>query len=125
MALRIIAPWRNVVAIQSGHHYWKLMGKHMITINNVQPLDATQLTDILKTEFPSYVNERLGSNLAVEFAHVSDFVNISFPEVIEGNAYTIIVSDDSLELSDHTSEGTYNAELLEEHLIAFLILKAS
>ncbi|TKC06823.1 hypothetical protein FA048_15065 [Pedobacter polaris] len=97
----------------------------MITINNVQPLDATQLTDILKTEFPSYVNERLGSNLAVEFAHVSDFVNISFPEVIEGNAYTIIVSDDSLELSDHTSEGTYNAELLEEHLIAFLILKAS
>lgn len=96
----------------------------MITIKNVQPLSATQLTDILKTEFPAYVNEQLGSNLAVEFVHVSDFVNVSFPEVIEGNAYTITVSDDDLELTDHTTEGTYNAELLEQQLIAFLTLKA-
>ncbi len=97
----------------------------MIAINNVQPLSATQLTDILKTEFPAFVNERLGSNLSVEFAHVSDFVNVSFPEVIDGNAYTITVSDNSIELTDHTGEGTYNAELLEEYLLAFLTLKAS
>ena len=97
----------------------------MIAINNVQPLSAAQLTDILKTDFPAFVNERLGSNLAVEFVHVSDFVNVSFPEVIEGNAYTISVGDDSLELTDHTTEGTYNAELLEQQLVAFLTLKAS
>jgi len=96
----------------------------MIAIKNVQPLSATQLTDILKTEFPAYVNEQLGSNLVVEFVHVSDFVNVSFPEVIEGNAYTITVSDDNLELTDHTTEGSYNAELLEQQLIAFLTLKA-
>jgi len=96
----------------------------MITIKNVQPLSATQLTDILKTEFPAYVNEQLGSNLAVEFVHVSDFVNVSFPEVIEGNAYTITVSDDDLELTDHTTDGAYNAELLEQQLVAFLTLKA-
>lgn len=96
----------------------------MNTIINVQPLSPESLFDLLKTEFPSYVNEQQGSNLAVEFAHVSDIVNISFPEIIEGNAYTIMVSDDSLEVTDHTTEGTYNTELLEQHLVEFLTLKA-
>ncbi|AMP98764.1 hypothetical protein AY601_1855 [Pedobacter cryoconitis] len=98
--------------------------KHMISINNVQPLSSESLFDLLKTEFPAYVNEKLGSNLAVEFAHVSDIVNISFPEIIEGNAYTVTVGDNSLELTDHTTEGTYNTELLEQHLVEFLTLKA-
>jgi len=96
----------------------------MIAIKNVQPLNAAQLTDILKTDFPAYVNEQLGSNLAVDVVHVSDIVNVSFPEVIEGNAYTITVSDDNLELTDHTTEGTYNAELLGQQLVAFLEMKA-
>ncbi|MHA4893773.1 hypothetical protein ACXZ1K_03400 [Pedobacter sp. PWIIR3] len=96
----------------------------MISINNVQPLSPESLFDLLKTEFPAYVNQQIGSNLAVEFAHVSDIVNISFPEVIEGNAYTITVGDNSLELTDHTTEGTYNTELLEQHLVAFLTLNA-
>jgi len=96
----------------------------MKSINNVQPLTATELTDVLKTEFPAFINERLGSNLAVEFAHVSDFVNISFPEVIDGNAFTITVGESDLAITDHTTEGTYNAELLEEHLVAFLEMKA-
>ena len=95
----------------------------MTSINNLQQLSPESLFDILKTEFPAYVNENIGSNLAVEFAHVADIVNISFPEVIEGNAYTITVSNDSLELTDHTTEGTYNTELLEEQLISFLTLK--
>jgi hypothetical protein len=95
----------------------------MIAINNVQSLTAAQLTDILKTEFPAFVNGLLGSNLAVEFAHVSDFVNVGFPEVIEGNAYTVTVGDGNLELTDHTTGGTYDAQLLEEHLLAFLMLK--
>ena len=96
----------------------------MISIKKVQPLSAESLFDQLKTEFPAYVNEQIGSNLAVEFAHVSDIVNISFPEVIEGNAYTITVGEHSLEITDHTTEGTYNTELLEQHLLEFLTIKA-
>lgn len=96
----------------------------MISINNVQPLSPESLFDLLKTEFPAYVNDKIGSNLAVEFAHVSDIVNISFPEIIEGNAYTINVSEDSLDITDHTTEGTYNTALLEEHLLEFLAVKA-
>ena len=96
----------------------------MITINNVQPLSPESLFDILKTEFPAYMNEQLGSNLSVEFAHVSDIINISFPEIIDGNAYTVTVGENNLEITDHTTEGTYNTELLEQHLLEFLTLKA-
>ena len=96
----------------------------MIAINNVQPLSPEALFDLFKTEFPAYVNELLGSNLTVEFAHVSDIINVSFPEVIEGNAYTLTVGEDTIEVTDHTTEGTYNTELLEQHLIEFLTLKA-
>jgi hypothetical protein len=95
----------------------------MIAIKNVQPLSAAQLTEILKTEFPSFVDQKLGSNIAVEFVHVSDFVNISFPEVMEGNAFTITVSENNLELTDHTIQGTYNAELLRQQLVEFLTQK--
>lgn len=97
----------------------------MITIDNVQPLSPESLFELLKTEFPAYVNEQLGSNLVVEFAHVANIVNISFPEVIDGNAYTITVGENNLEVTDHTTEGTYNTELLEQHLKEFLTLKAS
>ena len=96
----------------------------MIAINNVQPLSPESLFDILKTEFPAYMNEQLGSNLSVEFAHVSDIINISFPEIIDGNAYTVTVGENNLEITDHTTEGTYNTELLEQHLLEFLTLKA-
>ena len=96
----------------------------MISINNVQPLSSESLFELLKTEFPAYINEQLRSNLAIEFAHVSGIVNISFPEIIDGNAYTITVGDNSLEITDHTTEGTYNTELLEQHLVEFLTLKA-
>jgi hypothetical protein len=96
----------------------------MISINNVQPLSPEALFDLLKTEFPTYVNEQLGSNITVEFAHVSDIVNISFPEVIDGNAYTLTVTEESIEVTDHTTEGNYNTELLEQHLVEFLTLKA-
>ena len=96
----------------------------MISINNVQPLSPDTLFDLLKTEFPAFVNDSLRSNLTVEFAHVSDIINISFPEVIEGNAYSLTVSEDSIEVTDHTTEGTYNTELLEQHLIEFLTQKA-
>lgn len=96
----------------------------MITINNVQPLSPEALFDLLKTDFPAYVNEQLGSNLTVEFAHVSDIINISFPEIIDGNAYTLTVSEENIEVTDHTTESTYNTELLEQYLIEFLTVKA-
>lgn len=97
----------------------------MISINNVQPLSPEALFELLKTELPGYVNNALGSNLNIEFAHVSDILNISFPEIIDGNAYTLTVGDNSIEITDHTSESTYNTELLEQQLIGFLTLKAS
>lgn len=96
----------------------------MISINNVQPLSPEALFDLLKTEFPAYVNELLGSNLTVEFAHVADVINITFPEIIEGNAYSLTVSEDSIEITDHTTGGSYNTELLEQHLTDFLTQKA-
>jgi hypothetical protein len=71
------------------------------------------------------VNEQLGSNLTVEFAHVADIINISFPEIIEGNAYTLTVEDDEIQITDHTIEDSYNTELLEQHLQEFLVLKTA
>jgi hypothetical protein len=97
----------------------------MIPIKNVQSLSSENLFNVLKTDFPAYVNEQLGSNLTVEFAHVADIINISFPEIIEGNAYTLTVEDDEIQITDHTIEDSYNTELLEQHLQEFLVLKTA
>ena len=97
----------------------------MIPIKNIQSLSSENLFNVLKTDFPAYVNEQLGSNLTVEFAHVADIINISFPEIIEGNAYTLTVEDDEIEITDHTIEDSYNTELLEQHLQEFLVLKTA
>jgi hypothetical protein len=97
----------------------------MIPIKNIQSLSSENLFNVLKTDFPAYVNEQLGSNLTVEFAHVADIINISFPEIIEGNAYTLTVEDDEIQITDHTIEDSYNTELLEQHLQEFLVLKTA
>lgn len=97
----------------------------MISINNVQPLSSQTLFDLLKKEFPSYINELLDSNLTIDFAHVFDVISITFPEIIEGNAYTLTVGEKSIDITDHTSEADYNTELLEERLTEFLMIKAS
>jgi hypothetical protein len=96
----------------------------MTTIKNVKPLSAEKLFDLLKTEFADYINAKLGSNLAIDYAHVSDVINVLFPEVIEGPALTITVSDDGLTVTNHASEADYNTELLEENLVAFLEAQA-
>ncbi|MET1056070.1 MAG: hypothetical protein ABWY16_12240 [Pedobacter sp.] len=96
----------------------------MTAINNIQPLSPEAVFDLLKVEFSEYVNNALGSNLSVEFAHVADIVNISFPEVIEGTVFTLTISDDSIEVSKNETEGDYNTDLLEEQLNAFLTVKA-
>jgi hypothetical protein len=97
----------------------------MATIKNVKPLSAVRLFDLLKTEFAEYINSKLASNLAIEYAHVFDEINVSFPEVIEGPALNIAVSDEELTVTLLATEGDYNADLLEEHLIGFLEQQAS
>ena len=96
----------------------------MTTIKNVQPLSPEAVFDLLKIEFSEYVNQALRSNLSVEFAHVADIVNISFPEVIEGTVFTLTISDNSIEVSKNENEGDYNTDLLEQHLNEFLTVKA-
>jgi hypothetical protein len=97
----------------------------MATIKNVQPLSAEKLFDLLKTEFADYINGKLGSNLAIDYAHVYDEINISFPEVIEGPALNITVTEEDLTVTVLATGSDYNTELLEEHLIGFLELQAS
>ena len=96
----------------------------MATIKNVKPLSAEKLFDLLKTEFTDNINEKLDSNLAIEYAHVFDEINISFPEVIEGPALNITVTADELIVTVLAAGSDYNTGLLEEHLNAFLEEKA-
>ena len=96
----------------------------MTTIKNVQPLSPEKLFDLLKTEFADYINERLDSNLAIDYAHVYDVINVMFPEVIEGPALTVIVTDEEITVTVQATDSNYNTDLLEEHLIGFLEEKA-
>jgi hypothetical protein len=96
----------------------------MNTIKNVKPLSAEKLFDLLKTEFADYINDKLGSNLAIDYAHVADIINILFPEITEGMVFTLTVSDEAIEVERVEITEDYNTELLEQHLIAFLTLQA-
>ncbi|WP_026899159.1 hypothetical protein [Daejeonella oryzae] len=96
----------------------------MTTIENIQPLSAETLFDLLKKEFADYINAKLDSNLTIEYGHVYDVINILFPEVLEGNAFTVTVSDNEITLLNNAEESEYNTELLEQHLINFLNEKA-
>lgn len=97
----------------------------MITIANVQPVSAEKLFDLLKKEFPDYINSKLDSSLAIDFAHVYDVINVLFPEVIEGVALTLTVTDEEITVSNNAVEHVYNTALLEEQLINFLTEKCS
>jgi hypothetical protein len=92
----------------------------MTTIKNVKPLSAEKLFDLLKTQFGTYIDAKLDTNLAIEYAHVYDVINISFPEIIEGTVFTLIVNDNEVELSNNGEKTEYNTELLEQHLLEFL-----
>jgi hypothetical protein len=96
----------------------------MTTIKNIQPLSAETLFDILKKEFTNYLNTALGANMSVEYAHVSDIINIHFPEITKGIVFSLTVSDDEILIEQGEIEEDYNTELLQEHLINFLTLKA-
>jgi hypothetical protein len=96
----------------------------MNTIQNVKPLSAEKLFNLLKTEFADYINAKLGSNLAIDYAHVSNIINILFPEVTEGIVFSLTVSDEDIVVEGSEIKEDYNTALLEEHLIAFLTLQA-
>lgn len=98
--------------------------KPMATINNVKPLSAEKLFDLLKTGFADYINAKLGSNLAIDYAHVYDEINVLFPEVIEGPALNITVTDNELTVTLLATGSDYNTTLLEENLVAFLTEQA-
>ncbi|MES2107746.1 MAG: hypothetical protein V4577_03295 [Bacteroidota bacterium] len=97
----------------------------MNTIKNIQPIGAEKLFDLLKTEFGNYIDTKLDTNLAIEYAHVYDTINVSFPEIIEGTVFTLIVNDNEIELSNNGENSEYNTDLLEQHLLEFLNEKCS
>ncbi|MGF7082191.1 hypothetical protein [Mucilaginibacter sp. UYCu711] len=92
----------------------------MTTIKNIKPLSAEELFDLLKKEFAPYINSKLDSGLTIEYAHVYDVINISFPEVITGIAFSAIVSDDEVSLEKNEENADYDSALLEGYLIDFL-----
>jgi hypothetical protein len=96
----------------------------MTTIKNVQPLSAEALFDILKKEFTDYLNAALDANMSIDYAHVSDIINIHFPEITEGIVFSLTVSDDSILIERGEIKEDYNTDLLQEHLTNFLTLKA-
>lgn len=95
----------------------------MTTIKNIKPLTAEELFDLLKKEFADYMNSKLGSNLAIDYAHVYDLINVLFPEVIEGNVFTITVTENEITITKNEEGLAYDADLLEKHLVDFLIEK--
>jgi hypothetical protein len=95
----------------------------MTTIKNIKPVTAEQIFDLLKKKFAEYVNSKLDSNLTIEYAHVYDLIDVSFPEVIEGYAFTITVSENEIVIIKNEQDTKYDATLLEKHLVDFLIEK--
>lgn len=96
----------------------------METINNVRPLSSEKLFDLLKKEFAEYINEKLGSNISVDYARVFDVINVIFPEVAGGFSLTVTITDPELIITANASSTAYDTDLLQEHLVRFLELHA-
>jgi hypothetical protein len=92
----------------------------MATINNVHPLSAEMLFGLLKKGLADDINSKLNSNLTIEYAHVYDIINISFPDVAEGIVFTLTVTDDAIDIVNNVKENAHNTTLLEQHLIVFV-----
>lgn len=58
------------------------------------------------------------------YRHIFDVINVHFPEVIEGPAPAVIVSDDEISVIIDADDTDYNVALLEEHLISFVTEQA-
>jgi hypothetical protein len=97
----------------------------MISINNIAALTAEKLFNLLKKDFTDYINYKLDAGMNIEFAHVEDIINVKFPDVIEGIAFSIVVTEKELSLTDNHVSPEYNSGMLEQQLVDFLTLKAS
>jgi len=97
----------------------------MTIIKNVLALPAEAIYLLLKKDFTDYINHKLDSNLSIDFAHVYDVINVLFPEVIEGTALTITVTDEEITVSDNAKDAGYNTPLLEKYLVDFITEKCS
>lgn len=96
----------------------------MTVIKNVHPLTAEVLFDILKKEFPDYINTRLNAELNIDFAHVFDEITVKFPEVIAGTVIVVSVNTEEITVSDQADTSAFNIDLLKKNLIDFIELKA-
>lgn len=92
----------------------------MTTIKNIKPTTPEELFDLLKKEFATYVDEKMDSGLTIEYAHVYDIINVSFPEITTGIPFTITVSEDEIAIEKSAENFDDDIELLETHLINFL-----
>ncbi len=97
----------------------------MKPIKNKASLSAEGLFGVLKNDFADYINSKLDSGLNIEFAHVEDVINVMFPDVIEGIAFSIIVTEKEITVTENHISPKYNSGLLKKYLIEFLVLKAS
>ncbi len=97
----------------------------MTIIKNILATSAEALYILLRKDFTDYINNKLDSNLSIDFEHVYDVINVLFPEVIEGIALTITVTNDEITVSDNAKNSGYNTELLEKYLINFITDKCS
>ena len=95
----------------------------MTTLKNIKPVKAEQLFDLLKKEFADYVNSKLDSSLTIDYAHVYDMINVLFPDIIAGIAFTITVTKDEITIAKNEEDMEYDIELLEKHLVDFLTEK--
>lgn len=92
----------------------------MTTIKNIKPLSAEELFDLLKKEFATYVDAKIDSGLTIDYAHVYDIINISFPEVKAGIAFTITVAEDDIVIEKNGENADNDLDLLVGHLVDFL-----
>ena len=92
----------------------------MTTIKNIQPVSAEELYDLLKKEFAAYVDSKIDSGLAIDYAHVYDVINISFPEVKKGIAFTLTISDEEINIEKDEEDFDFDLNLLREELVNFL-----
>jgi len=97
----------------------------MTTIRNIRTVTAESLFGILKTEFATFVNQKLDSEVNVEFAHVDDIINVSFPEIIPGITFYMTVSREDIHLASNGDNHLENSIVLEKQLVDFLELNVN
>ncbi|GGI29187.1 hypothetical protein [Pedobacter mendelii] len=91
-------------------------------IKNIRLVSAEDLFETLKINFADYLNKKLDSEVMVEFARVYDIIDVSFPEIIVGIAFHIVVSEKEIILSTDNTIPANNSQVLEKQLTDFLEL---